>query len=158
MIKQEIKSYLPCSEETVHSMKAYCRGDFNMDFIQRHLFISVPLNLHPERPVPKPDKTGREETTSAYIVSDRGGQLIAAFTQKPHVYKKMWTVFHDCSKNVLLVLKNPAPVSCVSTLVFRATHNVCRLNDKCNRYKEHCHKGRPRHRYRYYRYWFYTIA
>lgn len=64
MIKK--KSYTPCKHRAVHSMEAYCRGDLKMDFIQWHLFISVPLNLRPKRPVPKPDKTGREETTSAY--------------------------------------------------------------------------------------------
>lgn len=62
-----------------------------MDFIWQHLFISVPLNLHPERPVPKPDKTGTEETTSAYTVTDRQAAANHCFHSKAtctHTHKK----------------------------------------------------------------------
>ena len=89
------KIYMPCKQGTVHSVEAYCRGDLKMDFIQWHLFISVPLNLCPERPVPKPDKTGREETTSAYIVSGQRGATYHCFHITATHAHKIWpkTIF-----------------------------------------------------------------
>lgn len=65
-------------------MKEYCRGDLNVDFIQRHLFISVPLNLHPARPVPKPDKGGNN--LSLHCIRQREGGTNRCFhTKATHI-------------------------------------------------------------------------
>ena len=79
-------------------------------------------------------------------------QQIAFFIHKPkaghfglekvgHQTKITATSIKYCTIRV----KQFAPVSCMSTL-FQATHECCWFNDKCSQYKQHCHKGKYKHR------------